>query len=63
MQRHLLSALALVLSTTVWANDDVPTINGCKLEPSSNCAGMDLRNADLSNMNLRKINFDGADLS
>ena len=63
MQRHLLSALALVLSTGVWANQDVPTINGCKLEQGSNCAGMDLRNADLSNMDLKKINFDKANLS
>ena len=64
MQRHILSVLALLLSTAVVANqDDVPTINGCKLEPASNCAGMDLRNADLSNMNLRKINFNGANLS
>ena len=64
MQRYILSALALLISSGVWANqDDVKTINGCKLEPASNCAGMDLRKADLSNMDLRKINFDGANLA
>src|SRR3546814_9284428 len=60
----LLLPLALFASASAFAADDGPlTINGCVLQPESQCANADLRGADLSNQDLRRINLAGANLS
>ncbi len=61
---RLLLSLALFLSTPLQADEDQPlAINGCVIQPDSNCAGADLRGADLSNQDMRKMNLAGADLT
>lgn len=43
--------------------DGVLVINGCRIEPETQCPGVDLRHADLSGRNLFRANFRGALLS
>jgi len=43
--------------------DGVLVINGCRIEPETQCPGADLRHADLSGQNLFRANFRGALLS
>ena len=67
--RPLATASLLLFMTPALAGDymadldEVPVINGCKLERETSCAGADLQGADLSNMDLRSANFRGANLS
>lgn len=54
------------------AGADVRVINGCRIEPRTNCIGVDLSGADLSNIDLqnavftrtimRNVNLQGTDL-
>ena len=48
---RLLLPLALFASASAFAADDGPlTINGCVLQPESQCANADLRGADLGSV-------------
>mgnify|MGYP006970975262 CR=1 FL=1 len=48
---RLLLPLALFSSAAVFAADDGPlTVNGCVLQPDSQCANADLRGADLDQL-------------
>ena len=56
---RLLLPLALFSSAAVRRGCPL-TVNGCVLQPDSQCANADLRGADLSNQDLRRINLAGA---
>jgi len=67
--KPFISASLLLLTAPVIAGDYMagedqsPVINGCVLEPQTQCVDANLQGADLSNMDLRGANFKGADLS
>ena len=45
------------------ASDDVPVVNGCRIEPQTQCPGANLSGANLFGANLRDANLSGAKLN
>ena len=66
MRRTVLWVLATASATVLLAgcggSDGPETVNGCVIEPSTSCAGVDLSGADLSGADLSRATLSGANL-
>lgn len=56
----LLPIALLLIAGELRADDQALTVNGCRIEADSQCPNANLRGADLSNQDLRRMSLAGA---